>query len=185
MLIADLQHHLETGDGDLGARMADLEREIADLKGQQRRLIELRQKDMVDQGVLETQLGPVKALCDDKESTLRLLQEQQRQRDDVAEAAERISAYCERLAQTVDELDLDGKRAMLAAFGVRVEATRDEVFITVVVDPNVTTIARTLASTDKWAYTVFLRIPQGAWPPPQRRGRKRAGKGGSGRIGER
>lgn len=49
VLIADLQHHLETGDGDLGARMADLEREIADLKGQQRSLIELRQKDMVDQ----------------------------------------------------------------------------------------------------------------------------------------
>ena len=145
VLIADLQRHLETGGGGLGVRMADLEREIADLKGQQRRLIELRQKDMVEE-VLETQLGPVKALCDDKQSTLRLLQEQQRQRDDVAEAAERIRAYCERLVQTVDELDFDGQRALLGAFDVRVAATRDDVSITVVVDPNVTTIARTLAS---------------------------------------
>ena len=156
VLIADLQHHLETGDGDLGVRMADLEREIADLKGQQRRLIELRQKDMVDQEVLETQLGPVKALCDDKQSTLRLLQEQQRQRDDVAEAAERISAYCERLAQTVDELDFDGQRALLAAFGVRVEATRDDVSITVVVDPNVTTIAHTLEWKSNHEYTFVI-----------------------------
>ena len=145
VLIAHLQHRLETGDGDLGARMADLEREIADLKGRQRRPIELRQTDMVDQEVLETQLGLVKALCDEKEASLKLLGEQQRQRDDVAEAAERISGYCERLAQTVDELDFDGQHALLAAFGVRVEATRDDVSITVVVDPNVPTIEHTLA----------------------------------------
>lgn len=107
--------------------------------------------------ILETQLGPVKALCDDKESTLRLLEKQQRQRDDVAEAAERISGYCERLAQTVDELDFDGQHALLAAFGVRVEATRDEVSITVVVDPNVTTIEHTLACEINRSYPLIIK----------------------------
>ncbi len=146
VLIAELQHHFATGEGDLGGKMADLRREIADLKGQQRRLIEMRQKEGFDLEIVETQLGPVKALCDEKEASLRLLEEQQRQRDDAAEAGERIAAFCKRLAEGIDDLDLYGKRAMLAAFGVRVEATREEVSITIVVDPNVTTIARTLAS---------------------------------------
>ena len=145
VLIADLEHHLETGEGDLGTKMADLRREIADLKGQQRRLIELRQNDLVDQDVLETQLGPVKALSNEKEASLHLLEAQQRQADDADQASQRIAAYCEKLARGVDDLDFDGQRALLAAFGVKVEATRHEVSITVVVDPNVTTIARTLA----------------------------------------
>ena len=43
-----VQRHAQTGDGDLGKRMTRLRHDIADLKRQQRRLIEQRQKDVVD-----------------------------------------------------------------------------------------------------------------------------------------
>ena len=53
ILSQEVQRHVQTGDGDLGERMTKLRREIADLKSQQRRLIELRQKDIIDQDILE------------------------------------------------------------------------------------------------------------------------------------
>ena len=147
VMIADVVNHLHTGAGDLGVKMDDLRRNIADLKGQQRRLIELRQKDMIDLDLLENQLGPVKALCDEKETTLRVLEEQQRQKDDAAEAGQRIVQFCGSLSERLDNLDFDGQRATLAAFGVSVEATREELAITVVVDPNLTTDVTTIAHT--------------------------------------
>ena len=143
-MIADLQHHLQTGEGDLGAKMSELRRAIDDLKAQQRRLIELRQIDLVDQDVLESQLAPATNLSDEKESALRVPEEQQRQKDDAAEAGRRIAQFCQPVRETVDDLDFDGQRATLAAFGVHVEATRGEVSITISVDPSVTTIERTL-----------------------------------------
>ena len=89
-LIADLREHLSTGDGDVGVRMEELRREIADLKLQQRRLMELLQKDEkgeIDVDIPMTQLGPLKALCDDKEASLRVLEEQQKKDEDADEAA--------------------------------------------------------------------------------------------------
>lgn len=146
VLIADLLEHLSTGDGGLGAKMDELRREIRDLKSEQRRLIELRQKDLVDLDILETQIGPVKALCDEKEEALLLLEAQQQQNHDAEEAGRRIAQYCQAVSDKLDDLDLEGKRATLAAFGVKFEATRDRLSITVRIDPNCTTIARTLAS---------------------------------------
>ena len=145
LLIGDLEHYLSSGEGDLAERMAMLRREVDDLKGQQRRLIELRQKDIVDQDVLESQLAPVKALCDAKESDLLILTKQQQERDNVAVAGQRIGAFCRILADTLNGLDFDGRRATLAAMRVAVEATRDELSVRVVVDPGFTTTERTWA----------------------------------------
>jgi hypothetical protein len=72
-------------------------------------------------------------------------EEQQRQKDDAAEAGQRIAQFCQPVHETLDDLDFDGQRATLATFGVHVEATRGVVSITVRVDPNATTIGRTLA----------------------------------------
>ena len=54
VLAKELRHHLVTGAGDLGEEMAKLRREIDNLKGQQRRLLAQRQKDFIDQEILET-----------------------------------------------------------------------------------------------------------------------------------
>ena len=146
VLAKEFHHHLETGDGHLGEEMVRLRREIADLKGQQRRLLEQRQKDFIDQDILESQIGPLKSLCDDKERTLRTLKEQQRQIDDVANAEQRITDFCRKLSERLPDLDFEGKRSTLAAFGVKALATPVDLSVTISVDPNVTTVEQTLGS---------------------------------------
>ena len=145
VLVSELQDHFNTGGGDLGREMASLRREILDLKGQQKRLLDLFQKAYVDEDLLAGQIGPLKALCDEKERDLRALEDQQRFKDDAAEVERRIVEVCREVSGKLDGLDFEGKRATLAAFGVKVQATRDEMSMTVVVDPKVTTIAQTLA----------------------------------------
>ena len=74
-----------------------------------------------------------------------MLEEQLRHKDDAAEMERRIFAVCREVSERLDNLDYEGKRATFDAFGTKVEATRDDMSITVV-DPRVTTIAQTLAS---------------------------------------
>ena len=80
-----------------------------------------------------------------KERSLRVLEKQQRQKDYAADAERRVVEYCQVLSDKLEDFDFEGKRSTLAAFDVEVEATPGEISITVVVDPNVTTIARTWA----------------------------------------
>ena len=93
----------------------------------------------------DTQIGPVKALCDEKERALRVLEDQQRFKDDAAQMERRIAGLCRKLSRRLENLDFEGKRSLFAAFGLKVEATRDDVSITVVVDPEFTTIGQTSA----------------------------------------
>lgn len=74
-----------------------------------------------------------------------MLEDQKRFRDDAAQMERRISWLCRKLSRRLENLDFEGKRSLFAAFGLKVEATRDEVSITVVVDPEFTTIERTSA----------------------------------------
>ena len=78
ILSQEVQRHVQTGDGNLGERMTRLHSEIVDLKNQQRRLIEQRQKDIIDQESLESQIAPVKLLCEDKVGQLSALEDQQK-----------------------------------------------------------------------------------------------------------
>ena len=66
VLVAELQDHFATGGGDLGKEIATLKREILDLRGQQTRLLDLYRKALIDEDLLEGQIGPVKALSDEK-----------------------------------------------------------------------------------------------------------------------
>ena len=140
ILSQEVQRHAQTGDGNLGERMTRLHSEIVDLKNQQRRLIEQRQKDVIDQGILESQIAPVKLLCEDKVGQLSALEDQQKSKDAVVHAEERIAEYCRRQAEGLDNLDQEGKRATFAAFGVKVEATREDLSVVLEIDPGVTII---------------------------------------------
>ena len=135
-----IQRYAQTGDGDLAERMTKLRRDISDLKKQQGILIDLRQKDMIDLELLENRIGPLKLRCDEKARELGMLEDQQKKKDDAVHAAERIAEYCRRLAKGLDNLDQEGKRATFAAFGVKVEATRDDLSVTLAIDPGATTI---------------------------------------------
>ena len=138
VLVAELQHLFEDGGGDTGEVIGDLKREIQELKNQQYRLIELRQKDMVDQEILEAQLAPLKILYDEKVQSLGVLEAQLEQRGDIVEMERRIVELCNSVCDSLDDMDFDERRATLAAFGVKVVATRDELLIQLVVSPEVT-----------------------------------------------
>ena len=141
VLVAELRRQFKTGDGDTGREMAKLRPDIRDLKSEPLRLLEQRQKDYIDQDLLDLQTGPVKALCDEKGRALRVLEEQQRLKDDAADMERRIVERCRKL----ENLSFEGKRSMFAAFGLKVEATREDVSITIIVGPEFTTTGQTLA----------------------------------------
>ena len=148
ILAAELEGHLLEGVGDTSGEIASLKREIRDLAQQQGRLMDQLGNELIDQEILESRIAPIKALYDEKRQLLRVLEEQERLRDDAAVVRERITEYCRQLEEKLDHLDFDGRRALLGVFGIRVEASRDDVSITVVLDPKYaefTTIERTLA----------------------------------------
>ena len=136
VLVGDLRSYFETGGGDIGHAMLKLQKDVQDLREQQRRLIELRQKDVVDQEILEGQLAPLKVLFEEKQQALRVLEMQLQQRGDVVEMERRIVEMCSSVSEKLDELDFDGKRATLGAFGVKLVVSREELSITMVVSPE-------------------------------------------------
>ena len=183
VMVAELQDLFANGGGDIGEEIASLQREIRELRGQQRRLLELFQKAYIDEDLLAGQIGPLKALSDEKERALGVLEDQLRQKDDAAEVERRIIAVCREVSKRLDSLDYEGKRATFAAFGAKVEATRENMSMTVVVDPKVTTVTtieQTLASVSNWSYTVVLKPNPERWPPRRkgsgRRSRKASGE---------
>ena len=109
--------------------MEELRREIADLKLQQRRLMELLQKDEkgeIDVDIPMTQLGPLKALCDDKEASLSVLEEQHKKDEDADEAARVGSPSMVRRCRTkctTRTLTGNGPRWPRLAFGSRLPVT--------------------------------------------------------------
>ena len=149
ILAVELEGHLQDGVGDTSGEIASLKREIRDLAEQQGRLVNQLGNELIDREILESRIALLKALYDEKRQLLRVLEEQQRLRDDSAVVRERITEYCRQLEEKLEHLDFDGRRALLGVFGVRVEASRDDVSMTVVLDPkyaSFTTIGRTLAS---------------------------------------
>ena len=143
VIVAELEDVIAGGAGDTSQEMSQLKREIRDLEGQQIRLIQQRSKDVIDQELLERQIGPVKALCDEKRQSLRVLEEQQHVRDSKWEREPR-PLVMSAVAVKLDSLDFDEKRALLGAFAVEVKASRDEADIKLVLDPKFTTIEQTL-----------------------------------------
>ena len=76
VLASEIRKHVTMGTGNLEEERTKLRREIQDLKAQQARLLEQRQKDFIDQEILESRIMPVKILCDEKERSLIALEEQ-------------------------------------------------------------------------------------------------------------
>ena len=150
VLANEVRRHVETGTGNLEKERAKLQREIQDLKAQQSRLLEQRQKDFIDQEILESKIAPVKLLCDQKERSILILDEQRRRKDDASAAEARIAEFCERMTEGLEDVDADRKRATFAAFQIKVEATKEDLQVTVTVDPSATIISQASPSTP-WA----------------------------------
>ena len=103
--------------------------------------MEQRQKDFIDQEILESRIAPVKLLCDRKERSILILDEQRRRKDDAVAAEARIAEFCEWMTEGLEDADADRKRATFAAFQIKVEATKEDLQVTVTVDPSATIIS--------------------------------------------
>ena len=144
-VISDLLQYVETGAGDIGDEIARLKREIDRCSREESRLMRLSGHEGIDDDLLFKQIVPVNALRKEHEERVLELERQQTLVDEVGEVRARLMEYCRRLAEGLDDLDFDGKRETLAAFGVRVEAVKEDWSITASVNLPVTTIERTLA----------------------------------------
>lgn len=144
-MIGDLLSFVKTGEGEIGAELNRLKRDVDRCRSEEARYLRLFGLDQIDQQLLLEQIGPIKALREEHERCVAQLEEQQRLSERVDEVELQLREYCARLAVGLDDLDWDGKRETLAAFGVRVEGVKDSYKITASIQPWVATIERTLA----------------------------------------
>ncbi len=145
ILVAELQEHFETGGGGLGEQIKALQRDIQQLRGREARLIGLYGDEKLDREALDSQVAPIRALSEEKRKELNILVEQQRLRDESSELDRRVREVCQRVSDRLDNLDLEGRRAVYSAFGVSVKASRDDLLITLVISNKCTTIGQTSA----------------------------------------
>ena len=138
ILIAEIKKASGDAGGNQQKEIDKLTQQLKELKAKQYRLLQLFGEGFVDQGMLESQLKPIKTMCGEKEATLAGLQEQQRRRDNVGEVEEIVRKYCAQVEEKLDAAGFDEKREVFAAFGVRMEATVDDLSVFMDVDPTVT-----------------------------------------------
>ena len=139
----EISLHAATGQGDLGDEVKRLRREIDGLKAEEQKLLGDYLKDIFSQDALEGRAAQVKLALQEKEQSLSVLKEQQRAKEDAAKSGERVAEYCQRFWEGMDGLDLEGRRALFSAFDVKAVATREELQITITVDPAATTMSPT------------------------------------------
>ena len=147
VLIRDLQQYLDQGDGNIGEEIARLQREIAHLRRQEANFAALAKNPDFDLEIVAAQNAPVLALRRELQRTLKTLEDQQGLRDEAADVQAQFAEYCQTIAKNIDAvIDFDRRRQTLAAFGVKVWATKRDAKIVAYVSPEVTTIAQTSAS---------------------------------------
>ena len=137
VIINEIRRSLLAGKGNLVPEIKKLEKEIEGLEGEQYRLLQQRQRAVIDQNLLERLIAPVKRLYDERRQELALLMEQQKMQKESADMEEVIRDCCGRIAEKLDNASFQEKRAVFSAFGVQVEATVRELVVKMTVDPAV------------------------------------------------
>ena len=187
VLVRDLQRHLDSGEGNIGEEIARLDKEIKELKRQEKNYAKMAADPDFDVDIVKTANAPVLALRQEKEREKEVLEAQKARHDDAAVIEEQLTEYCQKIGEDIDSVtDFDGKRKVLAAFDVMVSGTKDEVKITANINPecidsiqNATTIARTWASglNGSYKYTLVVRgqSPWSTFRPQPKRSRNSRG----------
>ena len=145
VVLAELEEFLETGEGDIGGKISELNRKIRECRKTEARFLALFGDGEIDQDLLKKQVEPVKAYRDECESSLAQLENQRK----LDMSSDRLRSFVEEryreLSEGLDDMDYQGKRALLGALGVQVVAVRGEVSITMTVSGKGTTSRHTLA----------------------------------------
>ena len=135
-VISDLELNVQTGGGDLGAEIERLQSEVARAEQEEVRLLGLYLRGTIREELLDTQMVKLSDSLEDLRSRLAALEEQREREESVAEAGDRIREYCLRVSAELENLDVDGKRALMSRLGVDVLAVKRDLMITAELDPG-------------------------------------------------
>ena len=84
--------------------------------------------------LLDAEMAMLTAKLQDLRKRLTALDEQRTNEENVVAAGERIRAYCENVSTGLEELDADGKRALMFRLGIKVSAVQRDVMVTAEID---------------------------------------------------
>ena len=135
-VISDLKLNVQTGGGDLGAEIERLQSEVARAEQEEGRLLGLYLRGTIREELLDTQMVKLSASLKDLRSRLAALEEQRDREESVAGAGDRIREYCLSISAELENLDIDGKRALMSKLGVKVLAVKGDLMITAELDPG-------------------------------------------------
>ena len=134
--IADLELNFRTGGGDIGQEIERLRKEVQRVEQERKRMLRLYRRGKVDPDLLEADIEELSGSLSGLRERLSVLEEQQVQEESVASAGEHIREYCRQVSAGLEELDADGKRALMSRMGVKVLAVKGDVMITAELDPS-------------------------------------------------
>ena len=135
-VIADLESSYRTGGGAIGEEIERLQGEVRRLEQEEVRLLGLYQRGTIRVELLETETQKLSGTLEIARGRLSALAEQQEREEIIMAAGDRIRDYCLKVSAGLDELDDDGKRALLSRLGVKVLAVKRDVMITADIDPG-------------------------------------------------
>ena len=145
VVLSELEEFLKGGEGDISEEVTDLKKKIEECRKKESRLLGLFGDGHIDQDLLMKQVGPVKVYREECERTLARIESQRETALKADEVRELVRERCRELADGLDDLDYDGKCALMHALDVQVVAVRGEVEIWIIVSGKCTTTGHTSA----------------------------------------
>ena len=145
VVLSELEEFLKGGEGDISDEVTDLKKKIEECRKKESRLLGLFGEGQIDQDLLMKQVGPVKVYREECERTLARIESQRETALNADEVRELVRERCRELADGLDDLDYDGKCALMHALDVQAVAVRGEVEIWIVVSGKCTTTEHTSA----------------------------------------
>ena len=145
VVLVELEEFLKEGEGDIADEVADLKKKIADTRKEETRFLALFGKREIDEDLLMKQVGPLKVYREECERALARIESQRESSLSAERIREVVTEKCLEMASGLDDLDYEGKCALMHALDVQVVAVRGEVSIMMTVSGNSTTTGRTSA----------------------------------------
>lgn len=145
VLVRELDKFLDKGEGDIAEKIKDVQKKIRECRAKETRFLSLFGDGEIDQDMLRNQLGPVTELRKELERSLERLQQLRAAEGDAERVREALEAKCRELSETLDDLDFDGKRALMGLVDLQVIAENGKVTMAITVGGNPTTTEHTSA----------------------------------------
>ena len=129
LVLDKLRQQLAAMGGGINEKINRLGREIQHCRDRERKLVTLYMYDEINDDYIRSHSGPLKAQREGYEAELQQIKNQKAEQHDLEQAEARLTEFCQRVRDGMVAEDHDGKRAILSAFRVKVEATKGRVVI--------------------------------------------------------